>query len=81
MECPHCHEEIRGKECPHCGESVPPESRFCMYCGEIIALESREENGDEDGFDFDDRVLCPDGACTGIIIKGRCTECGKSFTE
>jgi hypothetical protein len=29
--------------------------------------------------DFDDRRLCPDGACTGLIgPDGRCKECGCS---
>jgi len=73
--------EISGRECPYCGENVPPESRFCMYCGESLVLESKEKTGDEDGFDFDNRVLCPDGGCTGIIINGKCTECGKPFIE
>ena len=81
MECPHCHMEIAGSECPHCGKEVPSESRFCMYCGESLDLEFKEETGDSDGYDFDNRVLCTDGACTGIIIDGRCTECGKPLEE
>jgi hypothetical protein len=29
--------------------------------------------------DFDDRQLCPDGACLGVIAAGgRCTVCGRS---
>jgi len=34
---------------------------------------------EEEVFDLDDRVLCPDGNCTGIIIDGKCTECGKAL--
>ena len=26
---------------------------------------------------LDDRRLCPDGSCTGVIEKGRCTDCGR----
>jgi hypothetical protein len=26
-------------------------------------------------------VLCPDGTCTGIIVDGKCTECGKPHKE
>jgi len=35
------------------------------------------DSGGED-IDFDNRVLCPDGTCTGIIVDGRCSECGKA---
>jgi hypothetical protein len=36
---------------------------------------------DDSEFDLDDRVLCPDGSCTGIIIDGRCSECGRTVGE
>ena len=39
------------------------------------------EEDDADGFD-EDRTLCPDGACIGIIgPDGRCTECGRLAAE
>jgi hypothetical protein len=56
-----------------------------MGCG--VDLEELASQGSEDtfeheeGFDLDDRVLCPDGTCTGIIIDGKCTECGRSHRE
>jgi hypothetical protein len=35
--------------------------------------------GDEGMFDDEDRQLCPDGACTGILgSDGKCKECGRS---
>ena len=80
MECPHCHQEIPGKKCPSCGLVVPAESRFCMACGASIQEEPGIQN-EEEGFDMDDRVLCPDGTCTGIIVDGKCSECGKSLTD
>jgi hypothetical protein len=81
MECPHCHKEILGKACPACGTHVPAESRYCMDCGSFLAENPREapeqeEPEQDDPFELDDRVLCPDGNCTGIIIEGRCSECG-----
>lgn len=81
MKCPHCNQEINGKVCPRCGSDTPSESRYCMNCG--ISLEKNaEENIEEDeGFDFENRILCPDGTCTGIIIDGKCVECGKPFKE
>jgi hypothetical protein len=34
---------------------------------------------DEAAGDFDDRQLCPDGACTGLIgADGRCKACGRA---
>jgi len=77
MECPHCNQEIPGKECPSCSQVVPEESRFCMACGESIPDVSENVIEEEGGFDIDSRVLCPDGNCTGIIIDGKCIECGK----
>ena len=80
MECPHCHQEIPGKKCPSCGLMVPEDSCFCMACG--AAMEEKSEHGsEEEAFDMDDRVLCPDGTCTGIIVDGKCTECGKTLED
>ena len=47
-----------------------------MKCG---AYMDEVVPGDEigGGNDFDDRILCSDGTCTGIIIDGKCSECGK----
>jgi hypothetical protein len=83
MECPHCHQEIPGKPCSRCGVLVPEESRYCMDCGarfeeEEVAQESMDQG---DPYDLENRVLCPDGTCTGIISDGRCSECGRSLQE
>ena len=90
MECPHCHQEIPGKECPHCNANIPLESHYCMECGVSVEEEPVKINEDQDAFDQDafdqdaydmeNRVLCPDGTCTGIIVNGKCSECGKSVT-
>jgi DNA-directed RNA polymerase subunit RPC12/RpoP len=81
MECPHCHQTIPGIECPYCGVTIPQESHFCMNCGADLVEEREEETGEDNGFELEDRVLCPDGTCTGIIVDGKCTECGKSEKE
>jgi hypothetical protein len=87
MKCPHCEKEITGTSCPHCSRENPEEAKYCMYCGSVLGLEAEEpeetfppvyEDDDED-LDLDNRVLCPDGSCTGIIVNGKCTECGRSF--
>lgn len=48
-----------------------------MACGKALKEEAGEMTGAEDGLDLESRVLCPDGNCTGIIIDGKCSECGK----
>jgi predicted amidophosphoribosyltransferase len=77
MECPHCHKDIPGRPCSVCGKTTPLEGKYCMECGSPLGEEGPTE-GDE-AFDLDNRVLCPDGTCTGIIVDGRCTECGKQI--
>jgi len=77
MKCPHCGEEISGPVCSKCGTVTPEGASFCMECGSSLE-ETTEVHSEDDGeFDFENRVLCSDGTCTGIIVDGKCTECGK----
>ena len=77
MECPHCNQEIPGKECPNCKTVTPVESRFCMDCGYEQKIETSPIDETVDNFDLENRILCSDDTCTGIIINGKCIECGK----
>ena len=72
--CPKCREEIPSLECEVCGGVTPEAGQYCMHCGERLEKSSLE-NSDE--FDLEGRVLCSDGTCTGIVVNGRCTECGR----
>jgi DNA-directed RNA polymerase subunit RPC12/RpoP len=67
--------------CPECGAQVPEESRYCMACGAPFKADTEGMSDTEEGMDLEDRVLCPDGNCTGIIIDGKCSECGKPYAE
>jgi len=85
MKCPHCEEEIPGTPCPSCGENVyDADANYCSACGkplkESVPPVFRDDDflDDEEDIDFDSRELCPDGTCTGIIVDGRCSECGKA---
>jgi hypothetical protein len=78
IKCPECDHEIEGIDCPECGESTPKESVYCINCGKNLQVDEAEITEDDyEDFDMDDRVLCSDGTCTGIIIDGKCSECGK----
>ncbi len=81
MKCPHCEKEIPGSNCPECGTLVPEGAKYCMECGCFLGQEKDENYDDGDSFDLENRVLCPDGTCTGIIVNGRCTECGRTPEE
>ena len=52
-----------------------------MQCGARFKEETAPVSDQDGGFDLKSRVLCPDGTCTGIIIEGKCTECGEAYKE
>ena len=60
---------------------VPFKSQYCMDCGAHLREETQDMIDQEDEFDLENRDLCPDGTCTGIIIDGKCSECGVSYKE
>ena len=78
MKCPHCEKEIPGSPCPQCDANNPDAAKYCMECGSFLGRGEEETFEDNNGLDFENRVLCPDGNCTGIIIDGKCTECGRT---
>ena len=52
-------------------EPLPPVAPIAA-----TATETATATGDE----WDDRQLCPDGSCTGVIgADGRCKECGRTL--
>jgi hypothetical protein len=80
MKCPHCGQDVPVKTCPECGAETPHEGRFCMDCGAALSGSAGSSDSEADeGLDLDDRILCPDGTCTGIIVDGRCSECGRAL--
>jgi len=86
LKCPFCEKELPGAKCPYCGAVGPEEANYCIDCGRLMRgdkdesdFEDASSGTDEDSFDFENRVLCPDGTCTGIIVNGKCTECGKPY--
>ena len=89
MKCPFCSENIEGKICSFCDKENPSDAAYCTNCGnafeDITSFYADNDNefsdtGDEFP-DIENRELCQDGTCTGIIINNKCTECGKSPNE
>ncbi|MEW5725704.1 MAG: hypothetical protein AB1896_21520 [Thermodesulfobacteriota bacterium] len=80
--CGHQHEST---VCSHCQADNPAEARFCCRCGKPMveaAGKAEKKKAKSDPYDLENRVLCADGACIGIIDEnGRCTECGRRPEE
>jgi hypothetical protein len=66
---------VDGK-CNLCGLGAAGEPAPASEAAEMIA----EGGGHpESGFDDEERKLCPDGACTGLVgSDGKCKECGRA---
>jgi hypothetical protein len=52
-----------------------------MHCGTHLKEEIESTPEQDGGFDLESRILCPDGTCTGILINGKCTECGVAYKK
>jgi hypothetical protein len=65
--------------CPKCTGTIPDVSRYCLHCG--FFLSPNEPHEENEQIDWENRILCSDGTCTGTVVEGRCTVCGKPFTE
>lgn len=46
--------------------------------GERAHGENGSSSSGGDGDEWDDRKLCEDGACIGVVIAGRCNTCGRA---
>ena len=65
--------------CHKCNESIPDISRYCLHCGVFLDPQATETAKNPDCteiVDWEKRVLCGDGTCTGTIEEGKCTVCG-----
>lgn len=76
LDCENCGFTPSAKNCAACGESVPTWAKFCPFCGQEIKSGPRTEGSDP--LAMENRRLCPDGNCIGILgADGRCVVCGQ----
>ncbi len=77
LKCAECGYEFEGRTCEFCQGENLPDARYCCHCGKLLPELSAKPVSD-DPFDLDNRVLCSDESCIGIINEqGVCSECGR----
>ncbi len=65
--------------CPKCEAVVVNLGPFCYLCGAALREET-DEVREPTAIDFEDRILCSDGTCIGVINEqGVCKVCGKPY--
>jgi hypothetical protein len=68
--------------CKECGKPSPTLTQNPRNRGMVTPEEGEADLPEDDAFAGEDRKLCPDGACVGVIgPDGTCTECGRAPAE
>lgn len=80
MICEKCGSETETVKCIKCGEEIAKLGPYCYLCGAGLSEKTATE-AETDGADFENRILCSDGTCIGVINEqGVCKVCGKPYT-
>ncbi|MFH1090869.1 MAG: hypothetical protein V1742_04790 [Pseudomonadota bacterium] len=78
--CEACGHEHEGRKCKDCNKTNPGDAKYCCYCGKRLPSRSSGKSsgkGRDDPYDLENRVLCSDGNCIGVINEqGVCCSCG-----
>ena len=82
LTCETCGQILTSLECKKCQGHNLPDAQYCCYCRASLTEEAPQKKPDKkskgDTYDLDNRVLCSDESCIGIINeRGVCTDCGQ----
>jgi DNA-directed RNA polymerase subunit RPC12/RpoP len=89
IRCPQCNYQFPTIFCESCGSENLRESLYCSRCGKEVGgkevggkeVGEKEVGEKETSIDWEDRKLCSDGECIGVINEqGVCKVCGKPYT-
>jgi len=79
MKCETCGKDTETVRCAKCESEVAKLGPFCYLCGAMLS-QGTGRDVEAEGVDFEDRVLCSDGTCIGVINEqGICKVCGKPY--
>lgn len=81
MRCDKCGIETDTIVCPTCNNAILRIGQYCYLCGARLEyrIDEQDEEQDQDGLDLENRILCSDGACIGVVENGVCKVCGKPY--
>jgi len=77
MICEKCAGEIETILCKNCNAEILKLGPYCYICGN--KFEKAVEKTDESSIDLENRILCSDGTCIGVVENGICKLCGKPY--
>jgi len=78
MLCEKCAVEFETFICKACGKNIARLGPYCYLCGGGLE-EGTQPAYDESDTDFENRILCSDGTCIGLVENGVCKVCGKPY--
>jgi len=76
MICEKCAQKAETFVWSHCNTDIVKLGPYCYMCGGALTAISQEEDG---AVDIENRILCSDGNCIGVVENGVCKLCGKTY--
>ena len=75
LKCEACGHSLPSQTCADCDREVPIDAEYCCYCGKRLDIGPSAAKDDSpvvptgDPFDLENRILCSDGSCIGVINR------------
>jgi hypothetical protein len=77
MICEKCAVDTETVLCKNCNKEILKLGSYCYMCG--CEFEKDRGETEESDIDLENRVLCSDGTCIGVVENGFCKLCGKPY--